>query len=84
LRTHAQVVVVSQVLACDATIGYEDWSNVQVHSFNGVPVRNLRHLAEMVLECKEPYMRFDVDYDVSHPAALALFCPACRLVLTNP
>lgn len=25
-----QVVVVSQVLACDATIGYEDWSNVQV------------------------------------------------------
>ncbi|GAB4817615.1 hypothetical protein N2152v2_004661 [Parachlorella kessleri] len=57
------VVVVSQVLACDATIGYEDWSNVQVHSFNGTPVRNLRHLAEMVLACKEPYMRFDVDYD---------------------
>ena len=62
------VVVVSQVLACDATIGYEDWSNVQVHSFNGTPVRNLQHLTEMVLEAlvnKEPYLRFEVGQDVS-------------------
>lgn len=58
-----QVVVVSQVLACDATIGYEDWQNVQVKSFNGVPVRNLAHLAEMVQQCQEPYLRFDIDYD---------------------
>ena len=35
---------------------------LQVHKFNGVAVRNLRHLAEMVLTCTEPRMRFDVDY----------------------
>lgn len=60
-----QVVVVSQVLACDATLGYEDTFNTQVHAFNGAPVRNLRHLAEMVLECGEAYMRFDVEYQAS-------------------
>lgn len=38
---------------------------MQVHKFNGTPVRNLRHLAEMVLACTEPHMRFDVDYSVS-------------------
>ncbi len=36
----------------------------QVHKFNGQPVRNLRHLAEMVLTCPEPQMRFDVEYSV--------------------
>lgn len=36
----------------------------QVHKFNGEKVRNLRHLAEMVAACKEPQMRFDVDYSV--------------------
>lgn len=37
----------------------------QVHKFNGTPVRNLKHLTEMVLTCKEQHMRFDVDYSVS-------------------
>ena len=57
-----EVIVVSQVLACEATLGYEDCFNTQVHAFNGVPVRNLRHLAEMVLSCKEPFMKIDVEY----------------------
>lgn len=60
-----EVVVVSQVLACEATLGYEDCFNTQVHAFNGVPVRNLRHLVEMVLDCQEKFMRFDVEYHVS-------------------
>ncbi len=37
-----------QVLACDATLGYEDVYNVQLLRLNGTPVRNLRHLAELV------------------------------------
>ncbi|PRW56735.1 Protease Do-like 9 isoform A [Chlorella sorokiniana] len=57
-----EVVVVNQVLACNATLGYEEIFNVQVHKFNGQPVRNLRHLAELVLTCTEPQMRFDVEY----------------------
>ena len=57
-----QVVVVSQVLANEATLGYEDCYNTQVHAFNGEPVRNLKHLAEMVLSCPEKFMQFDVEY----------------------
>lgn len=58
-----EVVVVSQVLACDATLGYEDLFNTQVFAFNGQPVRNLRHLAEMALQNKEEFIRIDMDYD---------------------
>lgn len=36
---------------------------LQVHQFNGTPVRNLNHLVEMVVQCKEHYMRFDLDYE---------------------
>lgn len=38
-----QVVVLSQVLASEATLGYEDISNIQVLRFNGTPVVNLRY-----------------------------------------
>ncbi|KAK9842029.1 hypothetical protein WJX81_004728 [Elliptochloris bilobata] len=58
-----QVVVLSQVLACDATLGYEELYNVQVLRFNGEPVLNLRHLAQLCLACTAPFMRFDLDYD---------------------
>ncbi|PSC72432.1 Protease Do-like 9 isoform B [Micractinium conductrix] len=57
-----EVVVINQVLACSATLGYEDTYNTQVHKFNGTAVRNLKHLAEMVMGCTETHMRFDVDY----------------------
>ena len=46
-----EVVVLSQVLASDATLGYEDLFNCQVHRFNGEKVRNLRHLASLVDAC---------------------------------
>lgn len=70
LLCSAQVVVLSQVLACDATLGYEELYNVQVLRFNGEPVRNLRHLAQLCLACAAPFMRFDLDYDVRCPAAV--------------
>ena len=59
-----QAVILSQVLACEATLGYEDYSNLHVIKFNGQPVRNLEHLARMVFDCKDKYMRFDLDYQV--------------------
>ena len=67
-----QVVILSQVLACDATLGYEDYCNVQVFRFNGTPVKNLKHLTELVSICKEEYMRFDLAYQV-HSIFLHLF-----------
>jgi len=37
---------------------------VQLKKFNGTPVVNLRHLISLVNESEEPYMRFDLEYDV--------------------
>lgn len=60
----AQIVVLSQVLACDATLGYEEIHNTQVLRFNGTKIRNLAHLAELTTTCDQPFMRFDLDLDV--------------------
>jgi len=54
--------VLSQVLATDSTNGYEDVLNVQVLSFNGARIHNLRHLAELVTACADEYLRFDCEY----------------------
>ncbi|TVU11904.1 hypothetical protein EJB05_45514 [Eragrostis curvula] len=58
-----QIVVVSQVLVADINIGYEEIVNIQVLAFNGTPVKNLKHLATMVEQCNEEFMKFDLDYD---------------------
>ena len=61
----AQIVVLSQVLACDATLGYEEIHNTQVLHFNSTRIRYLAHLAELTTACTQPFMRFDLDLDVS-------------------
>ncbi|KAL1200354.1 Protease Do-like 9 [Cardamine amara subsp. amara] len=58
-----QLVVVSQVLVSDINIGYEEIVNTQVVAFNGKPVKNLKGLAEMVENCDDEYMKFNLDYD---------------------
>ena len=62
-----QVVVLSQVLACDATLGFEDLYDMRMLRFNSVPVRNLRHLATLVKSCDQPFMRFDLDHEAGSP-----------------
>lgn len=57
-----QLVVISQVLVADINIGYEDIVNTQVLAFNGVHVKNLRHLADMVENCEDEFLRFDLEY----------------------
>lgn len=59
-----QVVVLSQVLSAEINVGYEGVVQSRVFKFNGVQVRNLNHLAKMVDECQEEFMRFDLDFDV--------------------
>ena len=61
-REDEQVVVLSQVLAAEVNIGYEDIVNTSVVGVNGTAVRNLRHLVELVEGCKDPFLRFDLDY----------------------
>ncbi|KAL5200361.1 hypothetical protein ABZP36_021564 [Zizania latifolia] len=58
-----QLVVVSQVLVADINIGYEEIVNIQVLAFNDKPVKNLKHLATMVEDCNEEFLKFDMDYD---------------------
>jgi hypothetical protein len=58
-----EVVLVSQILACEATLGYEDGYNAQVKAFNGTKIRNLKHLAELVMSCQEPLMTFEMEYN---------------------
>lgn len=60
----SQVVVLAHVLVDESNSGYQGWSNLQVRSLNGVPIRNLRHLKETVEgECArgEEYLRFELD-----------------------
>ena len=44
----AQVVVLTQVLAHRSNLGYEQLSNLHLHSFNGVPVTSLAHLDTLI------------------------------------
>ena len=67
-----QVLVLSQVLACNATLGYEDLYNMRVHKFNGTALKSLQHLAQLSTACTDKYMRFDLDHSVSS-SVLSLF-----------
>ncbi|KAG4137354.1 hypothetical protein ERO13_D07G066701v2 [Gossypium hirsutum] len=58
-----QLVVVSQVLVSNINIGYEDIVNTQVLALNGKPVANLWRLAEMVENCDDEFLKFDLEYE---------------------
>mmetsp|Transcript_23092 Transcript_23092/g.64141 ORF Transcript_23092/g.64141 Transcript_23092/m.64141 type:complete len:556 (-) Transcript_23092:173-1840(-) len=59
-----QVVVLSQVLASDINIGYEDIVNTQVLMCNRQAVNNLRDLVTAVEGCRdEKYIRLDLEYN---------------------
>ncbi|CAN6486197.1 unnamed protein product [Victoria cruziana] len=56
-----QIVILSQVLAHEANIGYEDMGNQQVIRFNGMKIRNIRHLAHLV-DCKQFLILFILSF----------------------
>jgi len=56
-----EVVVLTQVLASDATTGYEDINNVRVMKMNGIAVTSLRQLLRLLTENKDdPFVCFEV------------------------
>ncbi|CAI5946972.1 unnamed protein product [Closterium sp. NIES-64] len=62
-----EVVVLSQVLAHEANIGYEDITNTCLVSLNGTRVRNVRQLAALVDACtsdweSQPFMQFELEH----------------------
>ncbi|KAI3449551.1 hypothetical protein Pfo_006216 [Paulownia fortunei] len=56
-----QIVILSQVLANEVNIGYEDMSNEQVLKLNGTWIRNIHHLAHLVDSCKDKYLVFEFE-----------------------
>lgn len=58
-----QLVILSQVLMDDINTGYERLAELQVRKVNGVEVDNLKHLCQLVEECNEDRLRFDLDDD---------------------
>ncbi|CAA7044191.1 unnamed protein product [Microthlaspi erraticum] len=56
-----QIVILSQVLANEVNIGYEDMNNQQVLKFNGTPIRNIHHLAHLIDMCKDKYLVFEFE-----------------------
>ncbi|KNA11238.1 hypothetical protein SOVF_137050 [Spinacia oleracea] len=58
-----QLVIIAQVLMDDINAGYERLSELQVRKVNGVEIDNLRHLYQLVEDCKEKNLRIDLDDD---------------------
>ncbi|CAI9108011.1 OLC1v1007519C1 [Oldenlandia corymbosa var. corymbosa] len=56
-----QIVILSQVLANEVNIGYEDMSNEQVLKLNGTHIKNIHHLAHLVDSCKDKYLVFEFE-----------------------
>ncbi|KAL3827873.1 hypothetical protein ACJIZ3_016675 [Penstemon smallii] len=56
-----QIVILSQVLANEVNIGYEDMSNEQVLKLNGTRIRNIHHLAHLVDSCKDKFLVFEFE-----------------------
>ncbi|XP_077237809.1 protease Do-like 9 [Tasmannia lanceolata] len=78
-----QLVVVSQVLAADINIGYEDIVDTQVLAFNGKPVKNLKGLASMVETCDDEFLQFDLEYQQIVVLQRASAKAATRDILTT-
>ncbi|CAJ1457955.1 unnamed protein product [Effrenium voratum] len=55
-----QLVILTQVLAHELTMGYENLENMQLAAVGDVAVRNLRHAMELAEACAGPYLRFNL------------------------
>eukprot|EP00897_Mesotaenium_endlicherianum_P005554 jgi/Mesen1/5026/ME000025S04425 len=58
-----EAVLLSQVLAAEINTGYQNMGNVQVIKCNDVYVKNLKHLAKLVLHNPRPHLTLDLDRD---------------------
>ncbi|GMH31010.1 hypothetical protein Nepgr_032853 [Nepenthes gracilis] len=56
-----QIVILSQVLANELNIGYEDMNNQQVLKLNGTQIKNIHHLAHLVDSCNDNYLVFEFE-----------------------
>eukprot|EP00736_Rhodelphis_marinus_P011293 Rmarinus@m.22490 len=55
-----EFVVIAQVLTDEMTVGYENVVHCIVSTLNGIKVKNLRHLANLVDNSDEDFLRFEM------------------------
>jgi len=56
-----EVIILSQILAADINVTYQQYvPNIVTHA-NNVPVKNLRHLVELVESNAAPFLRLDLE-----------------------
>lgn len=65
-------VVISFCFADKGIEGYIGCDESLVRKVNGVKVRNLRHLVELVEKCRDGFVRFDVDRDTEWDAKIVV------------
>jgi len=56
-----EVVIVSQILAADINVTYQQYVPNIVTHVNNVPINNLRHLVELVESNRLPFLRLDLE-----------------------
>jgi len=56
-----EVVILSQILAADINVTYQQYVPNIVTHVNNVPINNLRHLVELVEANSAPYLRLDLE-----------------------
>jgi len=56
-----EIVILSQILAADINVTYQQYVPNVVTHVNRVPIRNLRHLVELVDKNTAPFLRFDLE-----------------------
>lgn len=60
-----EIVVLSQVLASPLTVGFTDFYDIVLSKFNGQEPRNLKHFVDMVDNCNDEYLTFDLEHENS-------------------
>jgi hypothetical protein len=60
-KEHDEIVVLCQVLAHRSNLGYDQLSDLHLTKFNGASVKSLRHLFDLLRDCKETFMRFEFE-----------------------
>jgi len=64
-KEHAdqEIVILSQILAADINVTYQQYVPNAITNVNGITIRNLAHLVELVESNTEPFLRFDLESD---------------------
>lgn len=66
-----------QVLAADVNIGYEEIVNTRVQKVNDKNVKNLRELVKLIGECKDKFLRLDLEYNQVRAWHACMTCMTC-------